>query len=66
MGWMSEQLEGVEREARRKGLSMRRACRLAGIPQATVSRWKSGTHAPRMALFERLKHAVDSYAVKQS
>lgn len=63
MDLLHAQLRELELTIKSKGLTMRKACELAGIPQSTVSRWTSKTRrrSPRMVTFQKLWDAVHNY-----
>lgn len=52
-----QQLLALESEVRAAGIRMSEVCRLAGIQQSQVSRWKSGAHEPRLSAITKLDTA---------
>jgi hypothetical protein len=50
-----EKLTGLAAGSR---LSISGLCRLAGVAPATANRWKSGTAAPSMRIWEKLESAA--------
>lgn len=59
--FVTKALNAIKTEADSKDLPMRKACRLAGLPECTFSRWKKGTASPGLLNFERLRVAVSNY-----
>ncbi|GBD48146.1 hypothetical protein METY_1359 [Methylopila sp. Yamaguchi] len=49
-----------EDRLKQAGISVRRACREAGIAPSTWTRWKSGTTSPTLATWEKVEDAAEA------
>lgn len=65
MSFINESLLQLEQLAKEKGITMKKACAMAGISPSTVSRWKHGKQSPQMLLFQRLHESVQSYSAQK-
>lgn len=53
-----KRLQALEQRAKKHGIRMDDACRVAGIDYTTYWRWREGKSSPGLDAWERLQNAV--------